>query len=43
MKKKNTKKMPISAVTGRIVKTSYVKNHKRTTVTLTVPKGKKKK
>jgi hypothetical protein len=35
--------MPIDAGTGRIVKKSYVSGHKKTTVTLTVPTGKKKK
>ena len=43
MKKKNTKKMPIDAGSGRIVKKSYVTKHKKTTVTMTVPAGKRKK
>lgn len=35
-----TKKMPISAVTGRIVTPEYAKTHPKTTVVMTVPVGK---
>jgi len=37
-----TRKMPISAKTGRIVSPAYAKAHPSTTVVLTVPVGKKK-
>jgi hypothetical protein len=38
--KTQTKQMPISAVTGRIVTPQYAKSHPKTTVVLTVPTGK---
>lgn len=38
-----TRKMNISAVTGRIVSKEYAKRNPKTTVSLTVPVRKKKK
>ncbi|MGK5070567.1 hypothetical protein [Janthinobacterium sp. RT4P48] len=39
-KPSQTKQMPISAVTGRIVTPEYAKTHPKTTVVMTVPVGK---